>query len=93
MMLDKPIGFVVSDMERYDEERGFIFENPQELMPGNIIRNGSEFMDFAEEIMNGADKFRDKRHMLNDKFNTYQDNRNCERVLQTVGIKRLGKYY
>ncbi len=93
MMLDKPIGFVVSDMERYDEERGFIFENPKELMPGNIIRNGSEFMDFAEEIMNGADKFRDKRHMLNDKFNTYQDNRNCERVLQTVGIKRLGKYY
>ncbi|MGN1481366.1 CDP-glycerol glycerophosphotransferase family protein [Porcipelethomonas sp.] len=93
MLLDKPMGFVVSDMEKYRDERGFISENPENLMPGDIIKNGKEFEIFIRNIINHRDDYRELRRALNKRFNTYHDNQNCQRVLDTAGITLKCKLY
>ena len=61
MLLDKPIGFVVSDISEYDSQRGFVFDNPVDFMPGDIITSGDELLKFAEDIINHRDAQNCKR--------------------------------
>lgn len=93
MLLDKPIGFVVSDISEYDRERGFVFNNPMDFMPGDIIKNGDDFIKFAEDIISHKDNYREQRQTLCRIFNKYNDDQNCKRVLETAGIKLVGKLY
>lgn len=50
LMLDKPIGFVVDDIEDYGKMNGFVFENPLEYMPGEKIVNMEELSSFFEKL-------------------------------------------
>ena len=45
LLLDKPIGFTVDDMELYIKDRGFIFNNPEEYMPGKRYIMNMNFMN------------------------------------------------
>ena len=37
MLLDRPLGYVLTDLESYRNTRGFVFENPEAYMPGEKI--------------------------------------------------------
>ncbi|MCU6719251.1 CDP-glycerol glycerophosphotransferase family protein [Porcipelethomonas ammoniilytica] len=93
MLLDKPIGFVVSDISEYDSQRGFVFDNPVDFMPGDIITSGDELLKFAEDIINHRDNYKEQRQTLCRIFNTYDDAQNCKRVLEAAGIRLVGKLY
>lgn len=84
MLLDRPIAFAVEDMDKYGEERGFIFDNPKEYMPGMEIQSEIDVERFISEIINGQDTFKTKRAEINDKVNYYKDGNCCERIAQMV---------
>lgn len=88
LLLDKPIGFAVGDMEEYEKERGFTFENPHEYMPGEILTDGEKIIGFLTDVMEGRDDFADKRQKLNNLFNRYCDGNNCERAVEISGIRK-----
>ncbi len=88
MLLDKPIAFVVSDMTKYDEKRGFVFEKPLDFMPGDMIRSGQDLLDFVRGVTEHKDPFREERRRLCKIFNQYRDDQNCKRALEAVGIKK-----
>lgn len=50
LLLDKPIAFVISDYNEYLNSRGFVFENPKELMPGKLIANKKELILYLEKL-------------------------------------------
>lgn len=87
LLLNKPIGFVVDDIDSYDKKRGFIIDNPLNIMPGEKIRDLNELNKFFENIVNNVDKFIDKRKVVNDLVNYYKDENNCRRILEITGIK------
>lgn len=86
LLLNKPIGFVVPDMEEYAEKRGFVFENPKDYMPGEIIKSKVDMYHFLSDIYKGIDKYKDKREQVRDLVHKYQDGNNCKRILQRFGI-------
>ena len=86
LLTQKPIGFVLDDIDEYGDKRGFVVENPLDLMPGEKIYNEEDFITFIRNTSKDIDNFKEERKHINDLVNKYQDNRNCERILEFLGI-------
>ena len=87
LLLDRPIGFTIDDIESYRRNRGFIIDNPESLMPGMKIRNIQDFKDFISNTINNIDTYSDERKKINDLANKYQDDNNCKRIIELVKLK------
>ncbi|MDI9615102.1 CDP-glycerol glycerophosphotransferase family protein [Methanothermobacter sp.] len=84
LLLDRPIIFVVSDIDDYREKRGFVLEPFEFWTPGPKVRTFSEFLAELEKCINDEDYYRDERRMINELVNQYQDDRSSERVYKLV---------
>lgn len=64
MLMDRPIGFVLTDFEMYKEKRGFVFDNPLDYMPGEKIYDFSGVKLFLEHVAEGKDLYKPDREKL-----------------------------
>lgn len=64
MLLDRPIGYVLADMEDYRQTRGFVFEEPLKYMPGEKIYDLKGIKRFLQNVSDGNDIFRNERQKL-----------------------------
>lgn len=87
MVLDKPIGFIVTDIDEYKEGRGFVYDNPIDYMPGEILYNKDELRAFLYNVSISNDTSKEKRKSLKQIYNDFTDGNNCIRVLKAVGIQ------
>lgn len=87
LLLNKPIGFVIPDIEEYAEKRGFIFEDPERYMPGEKIKDKDSLYRFFDDIDNGIDKFEAERLAVKNLLHKYQDGNNCKRIFERFNIK------
>lgn len=70
LLLNKPIGFFISDFEKYKESRGFTFKKPLEYMPGEIIFTTKDLITFINKtFILKIDDFKEKRIDINSKLN------------------------
>ena len=86
LLVNRPICFVVPDMDEYAESRGFVFDDPIKYMPGKIVKDADSFFEFLEDFRNGHDDFEEQRVQVNDVINYYKDGNCCRRVLERSGI-------
>ena len=86
LLLNRPIGFTCDDMEAYGGNRGFVVDNPLELMPGMKIQNYPEFVAFAEKVFAGDDGFREERERVNNLVNADQDGQSCAHLVSLLGL-------
>ena len=86
MLLNRPIAFMLEDLEKYGQSRGFVFKNIRDWLPGKEIFLFGDIYTFIEEIANGCDTTGDKRWVLRNKMHKYCDDNNCQRILEAVGI-------
>ncbi len=87
LLLDRPVSFVVPDLEDYKEHRGFIYDEPLDFMPGHIIRTQEEFYGFIDDMAKGKDPFQVERRRVRDLVHQYQDGNACKRVLELGDVK------
>ncbi len=87
MLLDRPIGFTVDDLDSYSGHRGFVFENPLDYMAGAKIKNEQDFYAFLNDCYCGRDDYRAERAAVNEKVNHYKDGNNCRRITELAGIE------
>jgi CDP-glycerol glycerophosphotransferase (TagB/SpsB family) len=87
LLTNKPIGFVLDDIKDYKENRGFIIENPLDLMPGEKIYSLKELENFIKELIEERDNYEAERKKINELVNQFKDNNNCKRILDFVGIR------
>lgn len=73
-ILSRPMGFVVEDFTAYKKTRGFIVDNVEDFLPGDIISSFDEFVGFINN-------FRDKAIDTGTKFNRYKDFNASNRVI------------
>ncbi len=64
MLLDRPLGYVLVDVEEYKRARGFVFEDPLKYMPGQKIYDVRGIKEFADHIRKNEDIFREERQRL-----------------------------
>ncbi len=69
LLTEKPIGFVLDDMKQFEDNRGFVFKNPKNFMPGKIITSQKEFINFLKHPEKHPDY-----DQVNDKFNEIRAN-------------------
>lgn len=84
MLLDRPIAFSVNDMEKYKRERGFVFENPYDYMPGDILSTYGDVEKFVLDVIAGKDNCRDERRRVNKEINRYVDGKSSDRIAEIV---------
>lgn len=69
LLLNKPIGFVISDFSEYLNSRGFVFEEPKNFMPGEIVTNTKELISFINDVLkNQKDDHNQKREEIKNIF-------------------------
>lgn len=86
LLLDRPIAFDISDIDSYSDNRGFVFENPLEFMPGIKIRNISDFKSFCDDLSCGLDGSKSDRERLKNVYNDFFDGNNCERLVTSLKL-------
>ena len=62
MLLNRPIGYVVSDMQMYT--RGFAVNNPLDYMPGNKIRHLDDMLIYIKDVAESIDRYKAERTKL-----------------------------
>lgn len=87
LLTEKPLAYVVPDIEEYKEKRGFVFENVYEYMPGHIIKTQSQFFEFLDDFINGVDVYYSERIRIKNIIHTYQDTQACKRILEFSNIQ------
>lgn len=78
--LDRPIGFVLTDIAAYNKNRGFLFDNPLDYLPGMQIFTKYDFEKFCDDVSKGYDGFKAVREKLRSIYNDYSDDNNCKRL-------------
>ncbi len=86
LLLNRPIGFTVDDMEEYRQTRGFVVDDPYPLMPGQFIHTPEEFIGFLTGLLAGEDAFADRREQVGRLVNQYPGGKDAERCLKIAGI-------
>ncbi|WP_022772875.1 CDP-glycerol glycerophosphotransferase family protein [Butyrivibrio sp. AE2015] len=86
LLLDKPMAFVVPDLEEYSEKRGFVFESYRDYMPGEFITTREELYDVFEAWSHGADNHKEERRRVKNLIHRYQDGNNAKRALEISKI-------
>ncbi len=88
LLLNKPVGFVFSDYEEFNSTRGFIFENPQKYMAGEVMTEIDQLEHFLNEvIVHDNDEFANKRKRIKDLFHSKINDYSkltCKKVLRNV---------
>jgi CDP-glycerol glycerophosphotransferase (TagB/SpsB family) len=78
LLLDRPIGFLIGDMEDYT--RGFVIPNPLDEMTGPKINSMETLKGFFEDVLAGRDDYVEARNQLKDDVFKYKDGKNCQRL-------------
>lgn len=76
-LLKKPMGFTIDNYDSYVKSRGFLFEDFLSVVPGIIIQNFEELIQFIKHPFYKASKL---------DLNTYYDNKNTERLIKFLDL-------
>lgn len=86
LLLDRPIGFTSVDYDSYNQNRGFVVNDPEKIMPGDHIRNFESLIVFLKKISSNQDEFSENRKAVSKIVNEYNDPYSTERMLAKLGI-------
>ena len=83
--LRRPMIFYMYDLEHYREKSNGFYFDPEEELPGPIVRTQEELTDAIRSAGNAADdKYEEKYRRFLEKFDPLDDGRACERVTAAV---------
>ncbi len=85
LLIDKPICFVIDDIEEYRRTRGFSLEPIENYFAGNKIKDFSQLKQWFSNF-DGEDEYMEERKKMKELFHKHCDNRSSERVLRELGI-------
>lgn len=86
LLLNRPIAFTLDDLNTYNSDRGFVFGNIFDYMPGKKIYRKNDFIDFCKDVSESRDEYKKEREELNNLVNHFKDGNNCERLLRNIGM-------
>lgn len=87
VLRDKPLAFVLEDIELYNESRGFVFEPLQDYLPGKELYSFEDMKTFLADVAMGVDSSKEKRHKLLPQMHSHQDGNSRRRILELIGLK------
>ena len=80
LLTDKPIGLTVDDIDTYIKARGFVYEDPKEVLKGVYIKSTDELLSFFSDVKNENDKYLNERTEIKNKIHKYQNGSSAEMI-------------
>lgn len=103
LLLDKPIIFSCPDLSKYKQDRGFVVNDPEDLMPGAIVKKQETLIKNLNDLLRGKDNFSKIRHEKFSLFHSHKDGNSSKRLLKEMtnllttdiqdSSKDIGKYF
>lgn len=73
LLLNRPIGFTLDDFDKYEESRGWSFDNVKNYMPGHHIYTPDDMKEFIYDVAEGKDPHAEWRNQILPEVHTYYD--------------------
>lgn len=86
MLLDNPMAYTVDDWNDY--KIGFSIPDPLHYMPGEKLENCDDMLRFFDNVARSVDIYQNERHEIRDYIHKYQDDKNAERFLSMMDMKK-----
>lgn len=84
LILNRPIIYLIPDYEEYTSERGFVFHNIDQFMPGEKVFCFDEMISALYEAIEIPDKHRKERELVLSYRFDYMDNQSSKRCYETI---------
>ena len=79
LLLGRPIVFVSSEIDSYDEERGFLIESFEAWTPGPKVTDEGSLREEVDKCLEDKGYYGKTRSMMLDTIHRYKDGRSSER--------------
>lgn len=76
-ILDRPMGFVMNDIDEYQKSRGLTFDNISEVLPGPILSD----LESLKSFLKTPETYKKETQ---NKFNLYKDDQACYRLMHVI---------
>lgn len=86
ILLNRPIGYVLDDIEEYKDNRGFCIENIDDVIAGHKIKNSKELFTFIDEVSKDIDNYKEKRKKVLNFYHQYQNQNICEIIAKKFDL-------
>ncbi|ELY7488452.1 CDP-glycerol glycerophosphotransferase family protein [Cronobacter turicensis] len=85
LILNKPIVFLVPDVDAYSSSRGgFTLEPFDFWTPGDKVNNQNSLLESIDKIISGNDEYTERRGQVNSIINKYDDANSSQRVVELM---------
>lgn len=86
ILKDKPIGYVLDDINEYKNNRGFCIDDIEEVIAGQKIYTPRDLFNFIDDVSNGIDKYQTKRTKVKNYYHKYQKNNICKIIAEKFDL-------
>ena len=80
LLLDKPIGYILFDLEAYEKDRGFTSGDPRDVMAGDLLYSIDEVYKFIDDVCDDNDIYTNQRGLLREKLHAASKGNSCELI-------------
>ena len=87
LLTDRPIAITLDDYEEYKEQKGFVFDDPLEVLKGYYVFTLSDMIEFIQSVCDGKDDYYEERQKIKKLTNDYFDGKSCKRVCEFIKMK------
>lgn len=86
LLLDRPVAFMLDDLEEYEKSRGFVLNPIRDWIPGEKMISFEDFIRFLQNVAEGKDTAGKMRRELAGKLHGFRDGNSCQRIIDAVGL-------
>ncbi|MBQ6021126.1 MAG: CDP-glycerol glycerophosphotransferase family protein [Clostridia bacterium] len=68
LLTDRPVGLTVDDYDEYIGKRGFVYDDPFEVLKGEHITDADGLIAYIDEVVRGEDPYSEDREIVKDRI-------------------------
>ena len=84
LLTDKPIAITLDDYNEYRLQKGFVFDEPLDILKGDYIYDLEDFVVFIENVSKGIDNTLEERLNVKNLVHQYTDDNSSKRVYDFI---------
>ena len=84
LLLNRPIAITLDDFLEYKNQKGFVIENPLDILKGEHLYKMNDLLSFINEVAEGKDIYLEERKRIKKITNEFDDGCSAKRVCDFI---------
>lgn len=86
LLVNKPMGFILDDLEKYEKSRGLLFNDVRKVMMGDHIFTKEHLYNFVDKVVEEIDEYKALREAQVLRVHNAADGTACKNIVDYFGI-------